>query len=392
MLKRLCVLIESEWQERMYIAFFMASFFSQRRLALLCLCFISCAQATQQPDANALVSQVTLNSHLPQYTRVTDALNAIPTQHSGTWVIEVQPGIYQESIVIQTPNIHVRGVDRKTTKIVFSRYAGQAIHPGTDEVFGTQRTATVEITASNVHLSNLSILNSFDYPANELRSQDDPNRVSGTQAVALKTAVTADKTFLDNIALWGYQDTLYLKGNRAYIKGGLVAGHIDFIFGGGTAFFDGVDVVSRKRHTGNGITGYITAPSTLNTRPFGFVFFNCTLAREAGVPNHSVALGRPWHPTTTFSDGKYASPYAIGHSLYINTYMDTHIATNGWSSMSGKTKEGDKKFFNPLTDARFAEFKSHGPGAIENEARPTLTNVEILFYSKAAILQDWHPM
>ncbi|WOI39096.1 pectinesterase family protein [Alteromonas sp. CI.11.F.A3] len=353
---------------------------------------MSCAEATQKPEANALVSQVTLDSPLPQYTRVTDAINAIPTQHSGMWVIEVQPGIYQESVVIQTPNVHLRGLERKTTKIVFSRYAGQVIHPDTDEVFGTRRTATVEITASNVHLSNLSILNSFDYPANEIRAKDDLNRVSGTQAVALKTAVTADKTLLDNIELWGYQDTLYLKGNRAYMKGGLVAGHIDFIFGGGTAFFDSVDIVSRKRHTGKGVTGYITAPSTLNTRPFGFVFFNCNLAREAGVPNHSVALGRPWHPTTAFTDGKYASPYAIGHSLYINTYMDTHISTSGWSSMSGKTKEGSKKYFSPLTDARFAEFKSHGPGALENEARPTLTDVESLFYNKAAILQNWHPM
>lgn len=392
MLKRLRVIIESKRQERIQLAFYIASAFSQKRLALFFLCFMSYAEATQQPKANALVSQVTLDSPLPQYTRVADAINAIPAQHSGTWVIEVQPGIYQESIIIQTPNVHVRGVDKKTTKIVFSRYAGQVIHPDTDEVFGTGRTATVEITASNVHLSNLSILNSFDYPANEIRSQEDPNRVSGTQAVALKTAVTADKTFLDNIELWGYQDTLYLKGNRAYIKGGLVAGHIDFIFGGGTAFFDSVDIVSRKRNTGNGITGYITAPSTLNTRPFGFVFSNCNLAREAGVPNHSVALGRPWHPTTTFSDGRYASPYAIGHSLFINTYMDTHISLEGWTSMTGKTKNGGIKYFNPLTDARFAEFKSHGPGAFQNEARPTLSDVEMLFYSKASVLQGWHPM
>jgi len=362
--------------------------------SLLCFCLL-CKHgnllAAQVPPANAVVSPTPVSTSLPQYLHLSDALNAIPLDRKGKWVIDVKAGTYQESVVINHDNLNIRGAGREHTTFVFTRYAGQKTTPHSNETYGTGRTATVEITSDNVTLSQLTVANGFDFPANEVRSKNDPNRVTGTQAVALKVAESADQTFLDEVALLGYQDTLYVKGHRTLMKGGVVAGHIDFIFGGGTALFDGVDIVSRKRETGHDITGYITAPSTLHTRPFGLVFLNCSLSREAGVPNSSVALGRPWHPTTTFSDGRYASPFAEGHSVFINTFMDAHISPLGWTSMSGKAKDGSKMSFSPLTDARFAEYNSTGPGAHDTSSRPSLSALEAPFYTKAAILMQWQP-
>lgn len=54
----------------------------------------------------------------------------------------------------------------------------------------------------------------------------------------------------------------------------------------------------------------------------------------------SYGLGRPWHPTTTFEDGRYADPNAIGQTVFLNTSMDDHIY--GWDKMSGKDKQGEK--------------------------------------------------
>ncbi len=239
------------------------------------------------------------------------------------------------------------GQSQETTTIVFNRYAGQQVAENSQEKWGTRRTATVEILGDNT----------------------------------LKTDVNSDRTYLKNVALWGYQDTLYLKGDRALIEGGTIAGHIDFIFGEGTAFFESVSIVSRTRYSGGdseGLTGYITAPSTHLQRPYGLTFNNCRLEREHGVPDESVALGRPWHPTTTFSDGRYANPYAVGKTTFINTYMAGHIIQKRWTTMGGTTPSGTKRPFNPHTEARFSEYQSHGEGAPKAVSSPAINSHFVL--------------
>ena len=129
-------------------------------------------------------------------------------------------------------------------------------------------------------------------------------------------------------------------------------------------------------------------------RPYGLTFINCRLERENGVPTNSVALGRPWHPTTTFSDGRYADPYAVGKATFINTFMESHITTKRWASMTGRAKHGNTITFNPHTDGRFAEHKSHGPGAhivMSNAVHDShiLTAQQADFYSRTAILRGW---
>src|SRR5690606_26982978 len=98
------------------------------------------------------------------------------------------------------------------------------------------------------------------------------------------------------------------------------------------------DIISRVRgreFTPNSVQGHITAPSTSIKQAWGLVFINSRLLREDGVPDNSVSLGRPWHPTKTFTDGRYADPEAIGSAIYINTWMDRHVREEGWASMAG---------------------------------------------------------
>ncbi|BFT29959.1 pectinesterase family protein [Alteromonas sp. D210916BOD_24] len=350
-------------------------------------------------NANAVVSKHPIDTQLPVFKTISQAIDNIPSTRSGTkkWTIFITSDTYHERVVVPHNNLRLLGENRDTTVVIYSRYAGQAVAPNSRETWGTRRTATMELIGQNISIEHLTVKNGFDYPGNEAKGADDPTRVSGTQAVALKTDSQSDRTFLNNVALWSYQDTLYLKGDRTFIQGGIIAGNVDFIFGEGSALFDGVTLLSRERHLENdGYWGYITAPSTNIHRPYGLTFVNCRLEREPGVPDNSVALGRPWHPTTTFSDGRYADPAAVGKATYINTFMAGHIAKERWTSMNGKTPSGEKKAFSPHTEARFAEYGSYGEGAGNNAlllpAHPhQLSQKTVAFYTSQAILRGWLP-
>ena len=66
----------------------------------------------------------------------------------------------------------------------------------------------------------------------------------------------------------------------------------------------------------------VAAPSTPLAQAIGIVVYRSRLTREPGVPDGTVALGRPWHPTRNFPDGRYADPGAVGQASYIDCYMD----------------------------------------------------------------------
>lgn len=365
------------------------------RICCLLLVVLLAGCSSEKPErflpesvtADAIVASTAIDE--THYSSIQEAVNAAPQE--GGWTIAVAPGEYYERVVIDKPGITLIGAGMDQTKIVFDRYAGKAVTRGSEEHWGTSRSATVEITRPGVHIANLTIENGFDFLTEDARESSDPARVSGMQAVALKISEYTDKTFIEDVALLGYQDTLYVRGGRSYFKGGEIRGNVDFIFGDGNAYFDTVSIYSRPRGKDMDITGYITAPSTLISDTFGLTFVNCKLLREEGVPDNSVPLGRPWHPTTTFDDGRYANPFAIGKAVFINTWMDAHITTTGWASMGGSTKEGGRKEFDPINDARFAEYGSSGPGYAINEQRPQLGVEKMDIYKRFNILNGWEP-
>ena len=60
--------------------------------------------------------------------------------------------------------------------------------------------------------------------------------------------------------------------------------------------------------------------------------------------------------------------------------------------MSGTQKDGSKRAFSPLTEARFSEHGSLGPGAERSAQGHTILNEkEASFYSIDAILREWKP-
>ncbi|WP_160153205.1 pectinesterase family protein [Microbulbifer sp. ALW1] len=328
------------------------------------------------------------------YPTIAAALAAAPAAGETPYVIYLPEGKYREKLLVDKPNVRLIGAGRDRTVISWGDYAGMpapGAAAGSGEKMGTFATATLTIEAEDFRAENLTIENSFDFLATDALPKDHTDKVNGTQAVALETGLNSDRSAFRKVRLLGYQDTLFVQGGRSYFRDSVIEGNVDFIFGAGQALFENSDIVTRPRGTPRDTVGYLTAPSTDISNDFGLVFLNCRLLKAPGVPANSTPLGRPWHPTTTFADGRYADPNAIGASVFINSYMDDHITTEGWDSMRGTSRDGTKSSVFRPEDSRFFEYKSHGPGAQKNPKRRHLSDEEAKAYTAERILAGWNP-
>lgn len=320
------------------------------------------------------------------FAKVQDAINAAPNGLTEPHKIYIAPGNYYEKLTITKPNIQLIGAGMNKTRLYFNAYAGQESEPG--KTWGTGGSGTLIIRTTDIDLRNLTIENSFDFISADALANDHPNKIRHTQAVALHLAQGSDRIQVHEVTLLGYQDTLYVDAGRSWFDKSVIAGNVDFIFGAGNALFTDSEIVSRIRGKEQYPHGYLVAPSTLIDQEFGLTFLNCRLTREQGVPDNSTPLGRPWQPTTQFADGRYANPKAIGKAVFINSEMDSHITVDGWYSMSGTAKDGEKVPFPP-EKARFFEFNNSGAGSQINSKRRQLTADEVKSYSLENILGDW---
>ncbi|ACS86543.1 pectinesterase PemA [Musicola paradisiaca] len=353
----------------------------------LTLLLAASLQNAQAADAyNALVS--TSSSDSSAFKTIAEAVASAPSG-SSSFVIYIKNGVYKERLTISRDNVHLKGQSRDGTIIAATTAAGTLKSDGTK--WGTSGSSTVKVNAKDFTAEALTIRNDFDFPANQAKSDSDSTKIKDTQAVALYVAGNSDRAYFKNVSLVSYQDTLYVSGGRSFFSGCRISGTVDFIFGNGTALFDDCDLVSRNRTdvASGGVYGYLTAPSTDINTTYGLVITNSRVIKESSsVPSKSYALGRPWHPTTTFSDGRYADPNAIGQTVFLNTSMDNHIY--GWDKMSGKDKDGNTIWFYP-EDSRFYEYKSTGNGAAVTSSRRQLTSTEAAQYTKSKVLNGWTP-
>jgi pectinesterase len=201
--------------------------------------------------------------------------------------------------------------------------------------------------------------------------------------VALATTGASDRAVFDDVRLLGHQDTFFGNAGRHYFRRCVVAGHVDFIFGAGTVVFDDCDIVSLDRGSPTE-NGYITAPSTDATTPYGMVFYKSRLKKESpSMAPRSVALGRPWHPSAT--------PAAVSSAIYLECWMDDHISPKGWDHMSSVDSTTKVRYWFEPGSARFLEYRSAGPGAIESPTRRVMSEGDARTYARTRVLGGWRP-
>jgi pectinesterase len=288
--------------------------------------------------------------------------------------IKLSRGVYREKLVISTANVRIEG-EGPDTIISFDAAAGMAKPDGGR--WGTGGSASLIINAPDVTLRNLTVRNGFDFIADQRTHAS-----GGSQAVALSLARGADRTWIDRCRIEGYQDTLYVEG-RALFTDCSIAGGVDFIFGGAAAWFDRCAITTRFVPDAP-IQGYVAAPSTPGAHPFGLVFAECRLLREAGVPDRSAFLGRPWRAGGNMD--------LVGAAAYLRCWMDAHIRPEGWSAMGYRNPMGAQVMLEPR-EARLVEWASLGPGAGPASAtRRLLTADEAHRFTRATVLAGWSPV
>jgi pectinesterase len=248
------------------------------------------------------------------YTTIQSAIDAARSFPDKRITIFVKNGIYREKVVVPAINtrLSIIGEDAEKTIITWDDYFNK-INRGRNSTFYTY---TLLVIADDFVAENLTIENS-----------------AGPVGQALALYVKGDRCVFRNCRLLGNQDTLYTDGlnSRQYFDGCYIEGTTDFIFGPATALFSNCTIHSKR-------DSYITAASTPEGKPFGFVFINCKLT--ATPETKQVFLGRPWRD--------------FAKTVFIKCEMGSHIVPEGWSNWSGT--ERDKTAF-------YAEYGNTGAGA-----------------------------
>ncbi|MCM3781475.1 pectinesterase family protein [Neobacillus mesonae] len=269
------------------------------------------------------------------YTSIQEAINAIPDSSSDNGqeirTIFIRNGSYNEKIVLDKPGVHLIGEDAEKTVITYGDYAMKKFADGSP--YHTFHTYTLLIASDDIVVSNLTIENSAG------RGEDVG------QAIAVY--VDGDRVAFYRCRFLGYQDTLFTgplpeapverksfggprdifprRPVRQYYEECYIEGDVDFIFGSATAVFNSCELYSKRRRRDLNSTSasysYITAASTAENVPYGYVFWECRLTGDA-EPG-TVYLGRPWreHAKTAF----------------INCELGEHIHPEGWHNW-GKTE------------------------------------------------------
>jgi len=288
---------------------------------------------------------VVANDGSGDFTIVQDAINAVPDFRKNRTTIFIKKGVYKEKLVLAASktNVSFIGEDLNETVLTYDDFASKKNRFG--EEVGTTGSTSFYIFGEGFTAENITFENS-----------------AGPVGQAVAVRIDGDKVAFRNCRFLGNQDTLYLHGDcsRQYYKNCYIEGTVDFIFGWSTAVFEECTIFCKDH-------GYITAPSTLEETPFGFVFLNCDITGNA--QQASFYLGRPWRP--------------YGKSAFVNCRLGNQIKPEGWNNWGDPEKE---------KTAFFVEYNNSGPGA-NSDGRVSwahqLNEEEAGKYTVLNILGEW---
>src|SRR5580704_16172604 len=248
------------------------------------------------------------------FTSVEAAIMSVPSgSRDNPVIIHIAPGTYKELIYIQREKRYFMLVGENATNTILSYNLYAGITNAEGKPIGTFKTPSTTIDADDFSAENITFENA-----------------AGPVGQALAIRVDGDRAIFRHCRFLGWQDTILLNRGRQYFDDCYICGHVDFIFGAATAWFEKCEIHALR-------DGFLTAASTPVDTPFGFVFSHCNIT---GEPDVKTYLGRPWRI--------YAS------AIYLNCEMSAVVRPEGWN---------DWKKPEAHTTVRYAEFNSTGDGA-----------------------------
>lgn len=279
------------------------------------------------------------------FRTVQDAINAVPNFRKNETRILIKKGIYNEKLVLagSKTNVVFVGEDRESTVLTFDDYALKKNRFG--EEIGTTGSTSFFIFGDGFRAEDLTFSNS-----------------AGPVGQAVAVRIDGDQVVFINCHFSGFQDTLYPHGekSRQYYRDCIIEGTVDFIFGWSTAVFDRCTIVCKDH-------GYITAPSTNEATPFGFVFLDCKITGSA--QEGTFYLGRPWRP--------------FGKAAFLRCEMGGMIKAEGWHNWD--KPDAERTTF-------FAEYNNTGTGSSGDKRvkwSHQLNEEEASRYTTENILGEW---
>ena len=321
-----------------------------------------------------------------EYKTIGDALAAVRLmdRKDGERVtIKVQPGNYEEMLVIDVPNVTLEnasnspsnaltnsGVDIDENAVRVTWYYGhgytyysmnssykydaealaankangytEVINPGSGTA--TYWNASVVVGAAGFEAKNIIFENSFNQYMSDKAAEDVIVPQSGAKegtvkrasmkafdttvqdkkyverAAALALTKSATETYFENCRFIGRQDTLYGADNAtAAFYNCAVYGGTDYIFGGMTAVFAKCDLVLNTSEDKNDVA-YITAAQQASSAQRGYLMYNCTVkSTTPGVDTASKYVSKP---------GQFGRPWKANTSEVV--FFDTVVEATNW--------------------------------------------------------------
>jgi pectinesterase len=258
------------------------------------------------------------------HTTVQAAVDRAPLNLTKSFVILVKPGVYREHLVVskERPNLKLLGEPTEVERTIITGGLNVKTPTPDGKTVSTRDSSTVLVQAN-------------DFTAENITFENTTTREDRVQALAMY--VEADRAMFRNCRFLGWQDTLRAdapKGGtgRQYFVDCYIEGHVDFIYAAGTAVFEHCHIHVKA-------DGYITAASTPETTPFGYVFLDCRVTAGPAVEK-GFFLGRPWRP--------------FAATAFIRCDLPAQVRPEGWDNWGKAENE---------STARYAEYKCTGPGA-----------------------------
>ncbi|RHZ67191.1 putative pectin methylesterase [Aspergillus thermomutatus] len=295
----------------------------------------SATSTAATPSSTLVVSQ---DPTAGQYANVSQAIAALPNDGQA-YTIYIKAGTYTEQISItRAGKVTLRGEtsfeNDYTQNLVTIQFSyGVLTSAGQDE--STPVIYAKKTDGSGLALYNINFVNTYPQTKN--------------------TAALAADFYGSNMAAYGcsfigYQDTLLANKGTQVFSNCYIEGSVDYIWGFSTAYFHQCYIAA------NTAGACIAAQSrSSSTAAGGYVFDSCyvTYTNTYGTTFGQTYLGRPY------------SQYSI--AVYMNSYLDKHINSAGWSIWSTSA---------PQTDyVTFGEYNNSGPGAWSSSRASFATNL-----------------
>ncbi|CAL9090372.1 unnamed protein product [Musa acuminata var. zebrina] len=275
------------------------------------------AQARGQLTPNVVVAK----DGSGKFKTINDAVNAMPKDYSGRYVIYVKAGVYKENVIVGKDKVNVLmyGDGSRKTVVTGSK----------NYVDGVQ---TVD-TATFAALGQGFIAKSMGF-SNTAGAEKH-------QAVALR--VQSDMSAFFNCRMDAYQDTLYVQAHRQFYRNCVVSGTIDFIFGDSSTILQNCLLVMRRPmdNQQNILTAHGRSQAKETT---ALVIQNCRIVPDKSLFPERLKfrnyLGRPWK--------------AYSRTIVMESTIGDLIQPEGWMPWDGE---------NFLDTLYYAEYNNRGPGA-----------------------------